>query len=1117
LRKQLRKEVEKKLLDACFDGDVQKAEECLKELGVHAKAVLNSSPGGSDTLNFLYRACRSGNEELVRLLLSYGAIAKPHIQTKYTPLYISCHIGNFEITKMILNRFPHLVCVQTLEKILPIHAACSQGHLPIVKLLLTHNQYSYALCNIYVDRYQRSYLFPFNLNALTQNDLDLFKRRSPSMTKYLNNNLDITSRRNSVDLISSQMFDEKQTEIRGHRLRSVTDSTSELCLTLNLQSTNSRSDDTLYLNIIKDDNNNNNSSSTTTLFCPFNLDIYSINGRTALHEAVLQQNLDIIHLLVSSGANVNLMCEEVFNNPTINSNIDHDNQHCFVTRSTPLSCACRLGNVKIIDYLLTSLANDKEYLAYNVCSTNERYDLIGHLLKYRSLQDNEYKLNRKTLTMAGNDLFDEKFWSDIDLSLIWVGEKDSTQRDDNNNDVKEINKFENNNDTESSKSIDGNQKTESFDRIIRRRASKRYPLFTSGLEHLRSRLSLSRVSRISTTENSLKSITDEFVFRCIPVLINWHKYGPLKTLNPLWFLQAVCFVNKSIITKPDDITVSNRHLLLHCITRIDLSENMLDSVPPYLFQLQSLKILNLSNNLLSELPNESASTTSQIWACHQLIELDLSYNSLRFLPSSVFYLKALQRLYIAHNQLQFLPADMWNALTLTDLNVSGNALKSLPMPNETRYTSSRHTLNQTRSSSEYRPLAPINLSVSPITAVNNDQQQPTLPKQISSSITTANLTLASSTLTPPRSSTSTQLSSSTSPDTLIVESSPRLSPDDELGRSPRSNLISTASPVLQSLTVDDLRPVRRLCHWQSYITVMNIEQEKDNQTMSSSSTNRYSNLTNLNLSHNRFETIPTMLCCLTPKLISLNLSHNHIIDSDCISYYPPRLKTLDLSFNKLKYDLTLKTVSNNTTVTDSSMVFRRDKSSSRFLRKTRHNSNRSTENDISNTTTGNQPLCYRPEQKDQSEAAKRRRSRSVSRHKALTSTTLAVATSPTNNLVNVDTSQLCIHRRHTQLQYLNDLNLGDNEIRELHLLSDNKLSLSRNDISLLRSSLLYPHVSRLNLSNNHLTTIPNYIYLLENLGTLILRDNKFLTEIPVSIGSMPLLWNLELRNVGIRR
>ncbi|CAF1436071.1 unnamed protein product [Adineta steineri] len=165
LRQQVRQETEKKLLDACFDGDVEKAEECLAHLGAHAKAVLNSSPNGSDTLNFLYRACRTGNVDLVKLLLKHGAIAKPHRQTSYSPLYIACRIGNLEIVQMILTHFPHLVCVATLEQILPFSAACSQGHLSIVQLLLTYPNYPFASCSIYVDRLQRSYVFPFNLNG----------------------------------------------------------------------------------------------------------------------------------------------------------------------------------------------------------------------------------------------------------------------------------------------------------------------------------------------------------------------------------------------------------------------------------------------------------------------------------------------------------------------------------------------------------------------------------------------------------------------------------------------------------------------------------------------------------------------------------------------------------------------------------------------------------------------------------------------------------------------------------------------------------------------------------------------------------------------------------------
>ncbi len=51
------------------------------------------------------------------------------------------------------------------------------------------------------------------------------------------------------------------------------------------------------------------------------------------------------------------------------------------------------------------------------------------------------------------------------------------------------------------------------------------------------------------------------------------------------------------------------------------------------------------------------------------------------------------------------------------------------------------------------------------------------------------------------------------------------------------------------------------------------------------------------------------------------------------------------------------------------------------------------------------------------------------------------------------------------------------------------------DITVLRSSLLFPAVTRLNLSQNELISIPLNISLLDNLGTLILRDNLHLKEV----------------------
>lgn len=51
------------------------------------------------------------------------------------------------------------------------------------------------------------------------------------------------------------------------------------------------------------------------------------------------------------------------------------------------------------------------------------------------------------------------------------------------------------------------------------------------------------------------------------------------------------------------------------------------------------------------------------------------------------------------------------------------------------------------------------------------------------------------------------------------------------------------------------------------------------------------------------------------------------------------------------------------------------------------------------------------------------------------------------------------------------------------------------DTTVLRSSLLFPAVARLNLSQNELVSIPSTISLLDNLGTLVLRDNSHLREV----------------------
>jgi ankyrin repeat protein len=402
------------------------------------------------------------------------------------------------------------------------------------------------------------YLLSFRLHGLTQPEIELFKRRPAYSYSSSENNHPLS--------------------IEQYRLRSSTYTVTTL----------SEFNATLH--------------KANSSFCPFNLDIYSNTGRTAIHEAVEQENFKLVHLLVSNGANVNLPYEEITSRST-------NEDQCYVKRSTALSCACRLGNIQLIEYLLNSLATDKDFLAYNSC---KQVYLIGHLLKYRALQDKEFKLIKRQLTSNALYPFDEQFWSGIDLTKIWINMTDE-KKDDNNNNISESNY--------------------STEPVLKRRSSKRYQILTTSFEQIKNRFT----TRSGLTTNLIPSSSP---IPSIPVGIQWHHYGPLKTLHPLWFIQASIFVNKDTFTQLSDITISNRHLLLHCITRIDLSDNSLECLPTFLFQMYSLRILNVSNNQLGELPNDNS-----IWLCHQLIELDVSHNALTFLPASMFQLRSLQRAY----------------------------------------------------------------------------------------------------------------------------------------------------------------------------------------------------------------------------------------------------------------------------------------------------------------------------------------------------------------------------------------------------------------------------------------------------------------------------------------
>ncbi|XP_066912686.1 leucine-rich repeat serine/threonine-protein kinase 1-like isoform X2 [Clytia hemisphaerica] len=178
------------------------------------------------------------------------------------------------------------------------------------------------------------------------------------------------------------------------------------------------------------------------------------------------------------------------------------------------------------------------------------------------------------------------------------------------------------------------------------------------------------------------------------VSVSWHKKG-LDLVKEEWLIEAGISLNSPNVGPK---LRQDMGLTLKLFTSIDLSNNSLESVPLMLFQMPSLKNLNLSENNLSTIPTSSSSleavpsiedvTREETdafamftlnWNCPSLETLDMSHNHLKDIPKNVFEMPNLQTANFGWNKIGTLPFEMWIAPSLKTLHLEHNCLKSLPM------------------------------------------------------------------------------------------------------------------------------------------------------------------------------------------------------------------------------------------------------------------------------------------------------------------------------------------------------------------------------------------------------------------------------------------------------
>ena len=166
--------------------------------------------------------------------------------------------------------------------------------------------------------------------------------------------------------------------------------------------------------------------------------------------------------------------------------------------------------------------------------------------------------------------------------------------------------------------------------------------------------------------SSVSSLTYNSMCPSIPVMVNWHQTGALTIVKEQWLIDCSVKLNQKLRLSP-----KYQPLALHAITRLDLSNNEIYSLPDSLWSLQSLKFLSLAGNKLESL-NECN------YCCSWLEEIQLQDNRLDSVPIPLFQLPALSILDLSNNKLTNVPFAMWTSPTLKEINLALNMLSDLP-------------------------------------------------------------------------------------------------------------------------------------------------------------------------------------------------------------------------------------------------------------------------------------------------------------------------------------------------------------------------------------------------------------------------------------------------------
>ncbi|XP_054091980.1 leucine-rich repeat serine/threonine-protein kinase 1 isoform X2 [Zeugodacus cucurbitae] len=567
-REQVRMIKHRELRHAVLNGDERTVCVLLEALGAERHVVTNMAPAGASTL--LYLASQAGYEGITNRLLDAGADGRSHAVTKYSPLYVAVHHGHYNIAKLMLERFPELIQQSTVERWLPIHAACINGHISLLELLIEfkYPQYLYTIYRDVEGKWE--WYLPFDPNAQ-----DVTGQTSLYIASILGNkalvNLLLRWKVKCHKIVSNEVGGNGKEATRNSSTSSTPITPTRKRISFGIQAI------MLKLNITGEDDNREEKESE---ICPINLNLLCGAAReTALLAAVRGGFVDVAKLLLEHGANPNILAK-----PVEDQNDPKCIEEIYGLSNVPIAEACKQHSLPMLELLLKYGARDENGTALSVAITSEDEVILNRLLAQRVHPDSDYKINKKELPAPIDVNAFLPSAANISYSAMFPN-------------VPTIIDWHNNSNVQLS-----------FVRVN---------WLVNGVLKLNPKLqghpmvndiTLTAITRIDFSHNNIS---------IIPLAI--FKLVSLKYLN---IAQNKISSLPSPEQSPNSVKYSYNCPVLE---ELFIQDNRLVTIPTEIFHLPSLAILDISNNKLQEMPFD-------MWKAPKLRELNIAFNLLRDLP-----------------------------------------------------------------------------------------------------------------------------------------------------------------------------------------------------------------------------------------------------------------------------------------------------------------------------------------------------------------------------------------------------------------------------------------------------------------------------------------------------